>query len=198
MKCPDDCGAPNSFGRHPTVPPPPPDRGPRGGFFMQRILACGKLHRRSQCCEVCLSALPPEARPPYRVTDVAVCSCPQWEEADEEWRNALSLLVTVPLKVRLRDAGGRCYAVPASITQSLCLRCECPARECWRGQIFVQAAVRLSCRPQPCDQKACALPLEVLLEGYVLSPCAVNCGNRPACHDTRPLYPQPLFDPYRE
>ena len=165
---------------------------------MQRILAAGRLHRRRGCYALCLEQLPQQAQPPYTVLDVCVCAPPQWQETPCGRPQSLPLQVRVPLTVRLRDACGQVYTVSSAIEDELILRYECPPSDCWRGQPFVQASVRLAGRACPCEAGCpCDTPLEVIMEGYILAPCALNRPDRPACPPALPWYPQPIFDPYQ-
>ena len=165
---------------------------------MQRILASGTAHRRRQCYPLCLPALPDGARPPLTVLSVSVCAQPQWEETDCASHRGLAILVTVPLTVRARDACGRIYSLTTYLREELALRSRGPEAACWRGQVFVQAAVRLAGRAEIGCGSPCEIPLEVFLEGYMLAPCAVNSCGAPACPPPKPWYPQPLFDPYEQ
>ena len=189
---------------NPPVRPPQEDscnRPPvpcRGGYLMQRIFASGRLHRRQGCYALCLDQLPCSAQPPFTVLEVCSCGMPQWEELPCRNRQTLLLQVQIPLQVRLRDGCGQTYMVSSSIVEELPLRYECPSNDCWRGQPYVQASVRLACRPRPCEANCpCDTPLEVLIEGYILAPCIMGCPDRPACPPSLPWYPQPMFDPYQ-
>lgn len=164
---------------------------------MQRVLASGRLHRRRQCYPVCLNEMPACAQAPFTVLDVCACASPQWEECAEGGLCAPAIRVAVPLSLRVRDGGGRTYAIQSFLEERLRLTPECPVQQCWRGQCFVQAAVRLAGRCCPCEGSPCRLPLEVLIEGYLLSPCTVG---RPdgRCPSPLPWYPQPMFDPCRD
>ncbi len=166
-----------------------------GGYLMQRILACGGIHRRRQCYPLCLNELPDQARPPITVADAAVCAAPQWEEACCRDRRGLDFLVTVPLLLRVRDGAGCICTVQSFLQERLRLCPRAPERECWRGQVYVQAAVRL-CGCAPCRENPCQVPLEVLIEGYILAPCAL--GAAPFCPPQKPWYPQPRYDPWNE
>lgn len=168
-----------------------------GGFLMQRIIAVGRLHRRRKCAALCLDGLPSQAQPPFTVVEVSLRALPSWEEMPRRCPQGLALLVQLPLQVRVRDGCGRTYTVSSAIEEELPLRFECPQNECWRGQPFVQAAVRLAGRACPCGGCQCDVPLEVLLEGYILAPCTLG---RPSngCPPSRPWYPQPIFDPYND
>ncbi|MBR3107706.1 MAG: hypothetical protein IKH30_11105 [Clostridia bacterium] len=173
--------------------PPPPSCGE---YLMQRILASGRVYRRRTCYPVSLNALPEQARPPFTVLDAASCYAPCWEELPCRDRRGITLLVTVPLTLRVRDGNGCVYTVSTEIQEELRLRCLCPDCERWRGQPIVQASARLAGRPCPCDCVRCEVPLEVSIEGYLVAPCAVG-GPEPPCHP-RPLpwYPEPIYDPY--
>ncbi len=166
-----------------------------GGYLMQRILASGCLHRRRQCYPLCLRGLPEPLCPPLTVADAFVCAAPQWEETCCRDHTGLDFLVTVPLLLRLRDGAGRVSSAQSWLQENLRLCPRTPQRECWRGQVFVQAAVRLAGRAE-CREECCSVPLEVLIEGYLLAPCALNpCPDR-NCPPPRPWYPQPRFDPF--
>ena len=161
---------------------------------MQRILASGCIHRRRQCYPLCLNGVTEQARPPVSVMDVAVCAAPQWEEACGWNRRGLELLITVPLLIRLRDGAGCASTAQSCLQETLRLIPKAPERECWRGQVYVQAAVRLAgcaaCRDDPCS-----VPLEALIEGYILAPIAVNAASPVCPYPQKPWYPQPCFDP---
>ena len=163
---------------------------------MQRILASGRMHRRRACYPLCLCDLPDEARPPFTVTEVNVCGVPAWEEAPGSRPGACRLRVTAPLAVRLRDGCGRAYVISSPLEEALCLSAREPAGLCWRGQAFVQCAVRLAGRPCPCDGSPCQVPLEVLMEGYILAPCTLGHPDAAPCPPSRPWYPQPMTDWY--
>ena len=176
----------------PVCPVPPAC----GGYLMQRIIASGRLHRRRACVPVSLAALPEQDAPPYTVMEVCVCAPPRWEEIPSRRCDSLLLRVTVPLNVRVRDGCGNLYCVSSDITEELCLRCDCPPAECWRGQPYVQAAVRLAGRACPCECECCEIPLEIFMEGYILCPSTWGQEHRPACPPSRPWYPEPIYDPY--
>ena len=192
--CPSPC---------PSQPAPPcgcPPDAPslRGNFLMQRILGCGKLHRRRQCYPLYLTGLPAQANPPFQVVDAMVSASPRWEEQPCHERNAILLRVTVPLTLRVRDDCGCFFTAESSLEEQLRIRLSCQEGEWWRGQIFVQAAVRPWGSACACQQNGCDLPLELLLEGFVLSPCTMGTSAcPPPCPDSLPWYPQPRFDPYQ-
>ena len=179
---------------HPTFPPAELPRCP-GGYLMQRILASGCVHRRRQCYPLSLNGLPEPGCGTISVVDAAVCAPPQWEEAF--CRDALDFLVTVPLLLRVRDGNGGVCGAQSCIQERLRLYPKASARECWRGQMFVQAAVRLAgcaaCRENPCP-----VPLEVLIEGFILAPSVLDACAAPACPPPKPWYPQPQFDPWTD
>ena len=191
-------------------PPPRPDRedspcgwkperpnsSPWGGYLMQRVFAVGSLRRRI-CHSLCLEGLPAQAQPPLTVTDLSLCGAPRWEEVP--CRDSRSLLrVSVPLLFRVRDACGCDYCLTDELEENLSLRVQCPPDNCWRGQPFVQAAARLAGRTAPCGCGCrCEVPLEIMLEGYILAPCVMGRPDAPPCPPDRPWYPPPLYDPYR-
>lgn len=182
---------------NPCRPASPRPDGPSGSrYLMQRILAAGKALRRPAEIAFCPGQIPREARPPFTVTEAWVRGQPQWQEISCCRRDAIRLLVRISLALRLRDACGICFSADTEAEEELTLLCRCPGNDLWRGQIFVQASVR-PWRGCSCFRgDNCRLPLELLIEGYLLSPCPVGCPDRPACPDSRPLYPQARFDPW--
>ena len=187
---------------HPEPPcPPPPERPdcmprPCGEYLMQRIIASGRIYRRRACYPVSLNALPEQAQPPFTVLEAVSCYAPCWEEAPCRDRRGMTLLVTVPLTLRVRDGNGCVYTVSTEIQEELRLRSLSPACEYWRGQPMVQASVRLAGRPCPCDCTRCDVPLEVCIEGYLITPCAVGRPEPSCCPRPLPWYPEPIYDPY--
>ena len=161
-----DCDPCASGTDHPGLMPPVP--GPCGGYLMQRILASGRLHKRCQCYAIRLSGLPAQAVPPFTVLNAVSCGAPKWEDGGRPNRCGAAWRVTVSLSLRVRDSCGSIYILPAEIEETLPLRYECPQAECWRGQPYAQAAVRLAGRATPCSDLCCQLPLEVMIEGYIL------------------------------
>ncbi len=121
---------------HHSMPPP------GGGYLLQRILACGKLHRRPECVFLCPDLLPRDAQPPFSVPDAAVCSTPQWHELPRRGCSGLTLLVNVPVALRLQDRCGRVFQAELPLEAELTLHERCPEKESWRGQVFIQSAVR--------------------------------------------------------
>ena len=191
-------------------PPPPrpaweedpcrgkPDRPPLpacGGFLMQRVFAAGALRRRV-CFSLCLEGLPQQARTPFAVTDAAPGGPPRWEEISCRDPRGMLLRVSVPLLFRVRDGGGCDYCLTDELEEDLTLRLQCPPDSCWRGQPFVQAAVRLASRANACGGCRCDVPLDILIEGYILAPCVMGRPELPDCPPSRPWYPQPLYDPF--
>ena len=189
---PPPAGSPDHRPLRPDFPCAPQ---PPGGFLMQRILAFGRLHHPRQCYSLRLAGLPCQALAPFTVTDAAVCAPPRWEEMPCRERGALLLRVTVPLTVRVQDGSGCVFTAESALEEQMRLRMYCPDSECWRGQIFVQAAVRLCGRCAGCCGETCDVPLEVMMEGYVLASCAMGRQEPPCCPDPRPLYPQPRYGP---
>ncbi|MBE5782353.1 MAG: hypothetical protein E7329_03445 [Clostridiales bacterium] len=173
---------------------PEPPR-PSGAFLMQRILGKGQLHRRRACYSLCLCAC--SSHDHLQLLDVTVSGNPQWEEIPCHERGAILLQVTVPLLLRIRDENGCVFSKESSLNEQLRIRLSCREEESWRGQIFVQAAVRLAgCARM---QAGCfEAPLEVMLEGYILSPCAMGASCPPPCPEPKPWYPQPRFDPWND
>ncbi len=144
-------------------PPPRPDREedfcgcarPQpfpsfcGGYLMQRVFAAGTLRRRI-CHSLCLDGLPAQAQAPFSVTDASLCGQPRWEETPCSDPRSLRLRVFMPLLFRVRDGCGCDYCLTDELEVNLSLRASCPPDHCWRGQPFVQAAVRLAGRATPC------------------------------------------------
>lgn len=186
MKHCEPCGRPR-----PPVPLPP-ECG--GSFLMQRILAQGRLCLRP--CELELCNLPGAVRGPFTVLEAGVCGQVQWQEIPCHRRGGVALLVNVPVALRLQDACCRVFSADAAAEKELFLQYRCRENEGWRGQIFVEAAAR-PWRGCGCGRPAAdcgRVPVELLVEGYLLSPCAVGCPDRLPCPEPRPLYPP--FDPW--
>ncbi len=176
-------------------PPAPSPYACQGGYLMQRIIAAGRVHKRRGCYALCLDALPCQAQYPVTVVDVCVRAAPHWEELPCAPSGGLALEVRVPLQARVRDACGHLFSVSSELAEEVCLRPLCPPMDCWRGQPAIQAAVRLAGRPCPCESACpCDTPLEVLIEAYLLSPCATG-SPAPACPPEKPWYPQPILYP---
>lgn len=180
----------------PAPPPPPPMENCCGGsYLMQRILAGGRLIRRPCWVTPCPDGFPRCAQGPWTVTEAGVCGAVQWQEIPSRRRGGLTLLIHVPLTLRLRDRCGACFSVDAAAEEELFLRFRCPENEGWRGQIFVQAAAR-PYRACACQRETdlCRLPVELLAEGFLLIPCAVGCREQPPCPEPRSLYPRSPFE----
>ncbi|MBR4539574.1 MAG: hypothetical protein IKO52_12140 [Clostridia bacterium] len=177
------------------MPPPAPPTW--GGYLMQRVFAAGTLRRRV-CHSLCLEALPQQAQAPFTVTDAALCGPPRWEEAPCRNPRGMLLQVSIPVQFQVRDAQGCTYCLTDEIEENLPLRVQCAPDSCWRGQPYVQAAVRLAGRANPCGCDCrCEVPLDVLIEGYILAPCVMGRPDAPPpCPPGRPWYPQPMYDPY--
>lgn len=182
MKYPDhSCSFPEGWD-----PPAPP-----GQFLMQRILARGKTHRRCSPDALCYE-VPCDARIPVTVTEVSLCGAATWEEQRKEDQGFLTLCVSLPLAVTLRDSCGRCFTVPARLEDEVRLRLCCRREERWQGTVQVLSAVRL-CK----NACSCAAFLEICLEAFLVSPCAVGAPCPSSCPPPKPWYPQPGFDPYK-
>ena len=191
---PCGCGAPLRPPRPPVPDPspcPPYPDARCGGYLMQRVIAYGRLYRRHACYPLELGCLPAQARPPFTVLEAALCGPPQWEEAPCRASSAGTLLITLPLRLRVRDENGCVYMITSEIREELCLRCACAPKDLlWRGQPFAQASVRLAGRACPCDGDCCEVPLEVAVEGYILSPCMMGAPQDACCPPPKPQYPQ--------
>lgn len=167
-------------------------------FLMQRILASGKINRRCQCYSLSLDTLPCQGNPPFTVIDAALGGNPIWQEIPCHERGVMLLQVTLPLVLRIRDGCGNVFTAASSLEEKIRLRIFCPEQQCWRGQIFVQAAVRL-CTPAPINPEGCFdARLDVCLEAYLLSACALRGPEKPACPPSKPWYPEPGFDPWKD
>jgi len=177
------------------VPPPGPPAW--GGYLMQRVFAAGTLRRRV-CHSLCLEGLPESAQPLFTVIDACLCGPPRWEEAPCRDPRGLLLRVSIPVQFQVRDARGCTYCLTDEIEENLPLRVNCPPDNCWRGQPFVQAAVRMAGRVSPCGCGCrCDVPLDVVIEGYILVPCVMGRPDAPPpCPPSKPWYPQPMYDPY--
>ena len=198
MKCCSDRrpGSARPLPRPPASCCAPPGPWYGGDYLMQRILASGQLHRRCQRYSLCVPPVCDAACGPLTVADVSVCAPPAWEDAPCDSRRGLELLVTIPLLLRLRDGRGCLFTVQTILRERLRLTARGSAAECWRGQAQVQAAVRLAGRAQVCPGQENEVPLEVLLEGFVLSPCAVGPDLCRPCPEDRPWYPRLPEEPW--
>lgn len=182
----------------PTPKAPCPAPPPTGRFLMQRILASGKIHRRCQCYALCPDSFPCDGHPPYTLVDAALSASPLWQEIPCHERNALLLQIRLPLALKVRDNAGCISIIHTEIAEQLRLHCAISESECWRGQIYVQGAVRPCgcaqfCPPGPVDAR-----LEVMLEGFLLVSCPMGVPPQQACPQHKPWYPQPRFDPWND
>lgn len=180
----------------PQSPCPPPECA--GNFLMQRILAGGKLHRRCQCYSLYPDSLPCDGTAPYTLVDAALSAAPTWQEIPCHERGTLLLQVILPLALRLRDSTGCLSTAHAAIEEQLRLHCSVPEAECWRGQIYVQGAVRPCGCAQICQSGVFDARLEVVLEGFLLAACPMGAPAHPPCPAQKPWYPQPRFDPWKD
>ena len=175
---------------------PPPDAPMDAcapAFLLQKILAAGQMHRRCAQYPVNLCSLPEDAQPPFTVNGVFLCGQPSWREEECFERRGIRLRVTLPVGIRVQDACCKSYVISQQIEEGLALHPVRSASDCWRGQIWLQAAVRLACPPRSIREPCGDIPLEVLINGYLL--CA--CQSRPVspCGDRRPLYPPSICSP---
>lgn len=170
------------------------DRRPAAGpFLMQRILASGKLHIRCRSYPLPFDS-PCAARPSLTLLSVAENGPPRWEEKPCREPGGMLLRVTLPLIVCLRDACGNRFTAASEVCEEVRLQRHCPAEEAWRGTFFVQGAARL-CRAEcGCGKD---VPLEICIEAYLVSPCALGAPCPPPCPPQKPWYPQPRFDPWQ-
>ncbi|MBR1585088.1 MAG: hypothetical protein IJ662_06070 [Clostridia bacterium] len=159
-----------------------------GGCLAMRILACGQLHRRPECVFLCPDSLPCGARPPFTVLSAVTCGADQWE-ALPACRGGVRLLLKTPVSLRVRDGCGTVIPMDLTLQAELTLRCRCPENELWRGQYFVQSAVRPWRGRLPRQNNGWEIPLEWLAQGFVLSPGVQPFPDPCRCADPRPLYP---------
>ena len=188
---PPPCGCPPPL-------PYPPRKDTCEKYLMQRILASGKLHQRCKAYSLCLDSMPCTGSPPFTLVDATVSGQPIWQELPCHQRATMQIQVTVPLLLRFRDSAGCISVLHSSLDEQLLLHCISPDAENWRGQIYVQAAVRSCscvqlCTPGPLDAR-----LEVILEGYVLTACPMGSSSHSPYPPSKPWYPQPRFDPWNE
>ena len=176
---------------------PQPPRHPSGPFLLHRILGTGKTHRRCQCYPLSVDSFPCQGTPPYTLINATTCGELTWQELPWHEKGAVLLQVSIPLALQLRDSQGCIFSVSSSIEDQVCLHCFCPEAECWRGQIHLQAAVRLCGCPQFCQERPWEARLEVILEGFLLTACPVSGPGKPPCPPPRPLYPESPFDPWQ-
>ena len=168
-------------------------RPPAGPFLMQRILASGNLHLRCHPYPLPFDA-PCGARPPFTLLSVAEKGAPCFEEKPCCEQGCILLCVTLPLEVCLLDSGGRRFTAASQVREEIRLRQTCPPAEAWRGTFFVQGAARLCRAGCACGKN---VPLDLCIEAYLVSPCAVGAPCPPPCPPQKPWYPQPRFDPWQ-
>lgn len=167
-------------------------------FLIHRILASGKLQRRCQCYSLALDALPCQGNPPFMVIDAGLGGNPTWQEIPCHERGTMLLNVMLPLAIRIRDSCGNIFTAVSSLEEQISLCIFCPDQQCWRGQISVHAAIRL-CSPVPIGHNGSFdARLDVCMEAYLLSSCALRGPESPAYPPSKPWYPTPGFDPWKD
>lgn len=176
---------------------PQTPRHPSGPFLMHRILGSGKTHRRCQCYPLSVDSFPCQGTPPYTLINATVSGKLTCQEIPCHEKGAILLQVSIPLSLQLRDGQGCIFTVAAAIEDQVRLHCSCPQAECWRGQIHLQAAVRLCSCTQFCQEGPWEARLEVILEGFLLTACPVAGPGRPHCPPPRPWYPESSLDPWQ-
>lgn len=188
-----------NFPCNPPCPchPNPPPQG-CGSFLMQRILACGKLHRRCQCYSISLDHPPCQGNAPYTAVDAAICGNPAWQEIPCHERGGILLQVLLPLSFQLIDCNGRRFTACGTAEEQIRLHLSCPEAECWRGQFFIQAAARLCGNAQYCSDGPLDAKLEIMLEAYLLTACQYNMQHTPSCPPSKPWYPQCRLNPWND
>jgi len=178
-----------------SLPPKRPDApsSSTDRFLIHRILASGMLHRRCQCYSLTLEAPPCQGNPPFMIIDAALGGNPTWQEIPCHERGAMLLQVMLPLAIRIRDACGNEFTTASSLEEQISLCIFCPEQQCWRGQISVNAAIRL-CSPVTIGHNGSFdARLDVCMEAYLLSACALRSPEKPACPPSKPWYPAPGF-----
>lgn len=179
-------------------PKPCPAPKATGSFLMQRILACGKMHRRCQTYSVCLDSLPCSDSFPCTVVNAAVCGNPSWQEIPCHERGAILLHLFIPLSFQLIDCKGRHFTASGIVEEQIRLHLSCPESECWRGQFFIQAAARLCGNAQICQDGHLDAKLEIVLDAYLLAACQYGMQHAPSCPPPRPWYPQCSLNPWSD
>ena len=186
------CGCPK-----PPFRPAPPEQNdfPErcGGYLTQKIIACGRINHRKRY-PLCLSCLPCQARPPFAVLSVCCDGAARVLNALRPCGSTLCLALEIPISVLLRDNCGRQFRVTDAIREELPLTfAEC-APDFPMAQPLIQCQVRLSGRCCPRGESECELPLDVCVQGYMLSPCPPprDCH----CPPRLPWYPEPIVNPY--
>ena len=163
-------------------------------FLVQKVIGSGQVRQRCRSYSLCFEG-PCAAQEPLCVTGVRVCGEPQWEEMPCPECGAAALQVTLPLRLTLRDACGRCFEADSSLTEEMRLRFFGTDQGCTPGQTVVQARVRLCGNSCACAPGGC-VPLEVCIDVYRTTLCPIGSA-APACPPPMPWYPEPGFDPYR-
>ena len=185
-------------------PPSPCDREQisplscQPSLFMQKILGSGRIHQRRKCYPIQMDPLPCSACGTITLISVVVCGAPAWTEVCCHERGAKLLQILIPLSLEFQDSNGCRHHASGVIEEKLRLSLSCRSCDAWRGQILIQAAARL-CGPVCVPANSCPeAPLELILCGYLLSPCAIGAPSAPPCPPPKPWYPHPHFDPYQD
>ena len=166
-----------------------------GCFLMQKILGSAKIHHRRKCYPVKWNCPPVSGT--LTLTEVSLCGSPSWEEIPCHERNVRLLHIRIPIILHFRDSCGCMHQSSSEIEEQLLLPLCCQPCDAWRGQMLIQAAVRLCgsiCIQPDCF---CEVPLELILCAYLVAPCACGTPASPPCPPPKPWYPQPHFDSYQ-
>ena len=160
-------------------------------FLVQKVVGAGQLRQRCRSYPLCFE-IPCAAQEPVCVTDAQLCGEPQWEEIPCPECGTKLLKVTLPLRLRLRDACGHCFNTDSALTEEVRIRFY--ESDCLSGQTFMQAQVRFCGNSCACTPGNC-VPLTVSIDAYRTTFCPVG-SMRPPCPPPKPWYPEPGFDPY--
>ena len=156
------------------------------------------MHQRRKCYPIRIQPLPCSASGTLTLLSVTVCGTPAWEEIPCHERGVKQLLVSIPLSLTFQDGSGCTHHAGGVIEETLRLRLNCQPCDAWRGQIMIQAAARLCGAVCLAADPCMDIPLELILCGYILSPCAMGAPNPRPCPPPKPWYPQPIFNSYQD
>lgn len=169
-----------------------PPKQPEGGhLLLQRIHGSGMLHRRSFRYSLSFDQIPCQYHPPFTLISVCTDGAPVWQMQNGCDGHVLRYLVRIPVTLTLCTSCGEQFCVSSCIEEVLPIRLHCPAGEAWRYQVYINAAVRMACSGQCCNGCSCCPLLEVLTEGYLLSPCQMAGACPLPCPENKPWYPPP-------
>ncbi|MBQ7455216.1 MAG: hypothetical protein IJS53_02125 [Clostridia bacterium] len=167
---------------------------PNGGFLMQQIVGAGRLCLRYERFTLPIGGLPPQAAPPFRLTQVEANGNALSGQLLDCGCRAPAIQVDLPLCCQVTDSEGCRYQTASSLSLTVPLRL-CSRRELDRAQTFVNACVRLA---RPCNS-ACGEAIDAWLDGSVevwLTACRpVWNGECPPSCCQAPYPPLPLYPP---